>query len=452
MKLVCKNHPLRETKRRCFYCREPLCTDCQLTIAHHVFCSKKCHYLSLVRHYFSISQRFLRDHLKIKQLISYRNIIDAILVIGFLTCLILVIDNYRLIKQLKSDRLTYSNLVLSEQKATQPQSILPKDTLAVLSPVSGSMILQNKFDIEGEAVENRIVSLSINGNLAEAVISKGRQFAFKNIIAKPGLNHFIVRSMDEAGNSILLEEIKFYYGKPTFDYLVKDFMRGDIEQKNIAFTFDGGYENNATQEILDILKQENIKATIFLTGIFIKHYPDLVKRMAGEGHIIGNHTWSHPHLTSYAQDQQHRTLSNVTPQFIQQELLRTAELYKSVTGKEMSHLWRAPYGEQNAEIRKWAADAGFRHIGWTVGRNWDEGMDTMDWVADKSSKAYHSADQIADKILSFGNGTKYGANGTIILMHLGTPRTDDYPHQKLPMIIEELKKRGYQFVTISEML
>ena len=102
--------------------------------------------------------------------------------------------------------------------------------------------------------------------------------------------------------------------------------------------------------------------------------------------------------------------------------MRTAELYKAVTGKEMNKLWRAPYGEHNYEIRQWAAEVGYRHIGWTVGKNWEEGMDTMDWVADKNSPAYHSADEVVEKILAFGNGNKEGANGTIILMHLGTTR------------------------------
>jgi len=118
----------------------------------------------------------------------------------------------------------------------------------------------------------------------------------------------------------------------------------------------------------------------------------------------------------------------------------------------MARLWRAPYGEHNREIREWAAEIGFRHVGWTLGRNWDEGMDTMDWVADKNSTAYHSADEISEKILTFGKSTANGANGAIILMHLGTERTDDYPHLKLTYIIEQLQKMNYQIVTISEML
>ena len=79
-------------------------------------------------------------------------------------------------------------------------------------------------------------------------------------------------------------------------------------------------------------------------------------------------------------------------------------------------------------------------------------MDTMDWVADKNSKAYHSADEIAQKILKYAENKETGANGVIILMHLGTNRTDDFPHKRLPEIISGLKKKGYETVKISEML
>ena len=117
----------------------------------------------------------------------------------------------------------------------------------------------------------------------------------------------------------------------------------------------------------------------------------------------------------------------------------------------MSALWRAPYGYYNEEILEWAAKTGYKHIGWTVGRGWEENMDTLDWVKDKDSKVYHSADEIAEKILNYADKKGAGANGAIILMHLGSLRNDDFPHKKLPDIIEGLQKKGYELVTISEM-
>ena len=449
MKSVCKNHPERESKQKCHYCQEYICTDCQLTIAHHIYCSKRCYRREAFNHYLSnlkLLFSFFVDFLKDKKLLTFRNMLDFILVVGIILSLTLGLNNNNILKKISAK-------AESQLKETSLDSIAEMiDTLTLFSPPPTAMVLRNRFDIEGETEENRIVSLSGNGKLIEATVARGRRFCFNNVSAKPGQNHFVVRSMDEEGNSIILEEIKIYYSKPSSSYLSRDFQRGSLQEKKITLTFDGGYLDNAASEILDILEQEQVKVTIFLTGVFLKKYPTLVKRMAEAGHEIGNHTWTHPHLTSYAENKQHNTLPEITPELIQQQLLRTAELFKKITGKEMAPLWRAPYGEHNKEIRQWAADAGFRHIGWTIGKNWEEGMDTMDWVADKNSLGYHSAEEIANKVLSFGNKTEHGANGTIILMHLGTLRNDDYPHQKLPMIIDQLKEKGYEFVTISGLL
>jgi len=452
MSLRCKNHPDREAKRKCYYCKSPLCSDCQVTVAHHIYCSKQCYWKYLVSFSVSKMKQFFTlaiNFLKKKNLLNFRTLFDIVLFFLIIVSIKLVLDAKHDLKSLQKQQQEIS----LETKTFSIDSLAQKiDTLTVFSPPPSIMVLKNRFSIEGETEENRIISLSCDGKLLEAKVAKGRSFSFDNVLAHPGQNHFIVRSMDEQGHHILMEEIKFFFGKPSLSYLARDFVRGSLNQSQIALTFDGGYLDNAASDILNILKQENIKATFFLTGIFLRKYPDVVKQMVAEGHEIGNHTWTHPHLTTFAQNHKHITLNNITPEFIQQELLRTAELFKLVTNKQMAPLWRAPYGEHNEEIRLWAAQAGFRHVGWTMGRNWEEGMDTMDWVADKNSSAYHSADEIADKILSFGSDSQFGANGTIILMHLGTLRTDDYPHDKLPMIIDQLKKRGYIFVKLSDML
>ncbi len=446
MESACKNHPDRESQVKCSHCQAVICPDCQLSILHRTYCSWTC----LVKAIGVSIEKFALlaiDYLKNKNIFSRRNLIDLVLVAGVLMSIILGITNLRTIHRIsqKIDGVKTTGQTTIDSLAKQI------DTLTVFTPLSGGMILQNRLDIEGETEENRIVSLSSNGQLVEAKIATGRKFSFKNIIAKPGQNHFVVRSLSEDGTSIVIEEIDFIYGKPPMSYLVRDFMRGDMDEKKIALTFDGGYLDNAAYEILDILKQEQVKATVFLTGFFMKKYPELVKRIQSEGHVIGNHTWTHPHMTTFEKNRRHETLPNISKVSVQQELMRTAELYQHITGTPIAPIWRAPYGEQNQEIRQWAAEVGFRHVGWTVGRNWENGMDTMDWVADKNSSAYHSADEIADKILTFGNGTGFGANGAIILMHLGTTRNDDYPHQKLPLVIEQFKKRGYQFVSVNDM-
>ncbi len=463
METVCKNHPDRAAKRNCYTCKQSICSECQILKSHHIFCSQSC-YRSYIINKLSSSQAEqliifqLKKALyllwsKIEKTPGYL-ITTSILAVGIIFSVIISIVSINQVQKLERRISDFrkSNSWEADSTSSVEEIALNIDTLTILSPPANAMIVRNRFDIEGQAEDNRVVTLSANGKLIQTTLVDKGMFSFKNIMAKPGDNHFVIRSISEDGVTLVIEEINFKYGKPAPSFLARDFSRGSLTDKKIALTFDGDYLENITVEILDILKQENVKCTIFLTGRYMRRYGDLVKRMAAEGHEIGNHSWTHPHLTTFEQNQLHNTLQEITPDVLQQELLKTAELYRQITGKQIAPLWRAPYGEQNAEIRNWAAAAGFRHVGWTVGRNWEDGMDTLDWVADKSAKIYHSADEIAEKILSFASNNSYGANGAIILMHLGTQRNDDYPHLKLPFIIQQLKAMGYQLVTVSEML
>jgi peptidoglycan/xylan/chitin deacetylase (PgdA/CDA1 family) len=115
-------------------------------------------------------------------------------------------------------------------------------------------------------------------------------------------------------------------------------------------------------------------------------------------------------------------------------------------------LWRAPYGEHNGEIRAWAAEPGYRHVGWTRDAASREDLDSRDWVADPTSSIYRSSREIRDRILGFGQGNGHGLNGGIVLMHLGTGRRSDPAHARLPEILDGLAARGYRLVTISDLL
>jgi peptidoglycan/xylan/chitin deacetylase (PgdA/CDA1 family) len=463
MGAVCKNHPNRAAKKKCYTCQQPLCSDCQIQKSNHIFCSQSC-YRSYIIEKLSSSQaeQLIINQIK-KALYLLWNKIDktpgyllttSILMIGLILSVVISILSIQRVQTLqnKIDNLSSGKILLMDSTKNVSDLANAIDTLTILSPPTNAMIVRNRFDIDGQAENNRVITLSANGKLIQTTLVDKGTFAFKNLEAKPGENHFVIRSISEDGSTITIEEISFKYGTPTSSFLARDFSRGNLTDKKIALTFDGDYLDNITSEILDILKEENIRCTIFLTGRYIRRYSDLVKRMVAEGHEIGNHSWDHPHLTTFEQNHLHQTRPEITSEKVQQELLKTAELFRQVTGKMMAPLWRAPYGEHNAEIRNWAAAVGFRQIGWTVGKDWDDGMDTLDWVANKSATTYHSADEIAEKILSFANNNPYGANGAVILMHLGTQRNDDYPHLKLPFIIQQFKGMGYQLVTISEML
>jgi peptidoglycan/xylan/chitin deacetylase (PgdA/CDA1 family) len=231
---------------------------------------------------------------------------------------------------------------------------------------------------------------------------------------------------------------------------VENFTRGSRERPEIVLSFDAGSSSRGTAEILDVLEAHDIRTTIFLTGQFIEREPDLVRRIVAEGHEVGNHTWSHPHLTSFARNRSQRTLGHVTRSFFLDQLKRTEEAFNRVTGRHMAPYWRAPFGEENNEIRGWAAEAGYLHVGWTSGRK--SNLDALDWVSDPDSPIYYDPEALTRRLMRFGETNGTTLNGGIILMHLGSDREAAHRLDRaLPELIAGLRSRGFRLVSVSEM-
>lgn len=228
------------------------------------------------------------------------------------------------------------------------------------------------------------------------------------------------------------------------------FERGRRDVPNVALTFDGGSDAGQSERILDVLEERGVTATFFLTGRYIASNPDLVRRIAAAGHEVGNHTWSHPHLTSWNTSNRHDTLAGLDRAFLLGELGRTATAYEAVAGRRMTPLWRAPFGEINDDLLRWAEDAGWSHVGWTRD---DSGgrhtLDSLDWVAERSSRNYLSSSEITERLLAFGGGGDR-LNGGIVLMHLST-RREDPGVTRLGEFIDALRRDGFRLVTISEL-
>jgi peptidoglycan/xylan/chitin deacetylase (PgdA/CDA1 family) len=221
-----------------------------------------------------------------------------------------------------------------------------------------------------------------------------------------------------------------------------DLTRGPADRAEVVVSFDGGSSSHGTATILDALARRGIRTTIFVTGDFIRRYPDLVRRIAWDGHEVGNHTDTHSHLTTYAADGRQATRPGVDRAFLAGELARTARLYRETTGAEMAPLWRAPFGEHNAEIRRWAVEQGYWHVGWTGGRS---GLDGMDWVTDPRSRSYRSADQLLSRLVNRVE------NGGIVLLHLGSDREEPVAG-RIDILLDGLERRGFRFARATELL
>jgi peptidoglycan/xylan/chitin deacetylase (PgdA/CDA1 family) len=215
--------------------------------------------------------------------------------------------------------------------------------------------------------------------------------------------------------------------------------RGPGGQKRILLSFDGGSSAEVATEVLDLLKARHVHTTLFLTGAFIQRFPALVKRMAADGHELGNHTMDHPHFAPGMKRD-----PKWTRERIQRELLDADAALVRLLGRPMDPFWRAPYGEHTPEIRRWAEELGYRHVGWS------EGADTLDWATPKDRRLYRSGEAIVQRL---EQRLTHNGDGLIVLMHLGSARAlGDRPTDGLGAFIDRAQKEGWTFVSAGTIL
>lgn len=130
---------------------------------------------------------------------------------------------------------------------------------------------------------------------------------------------------------------------------------GDTSSKVLYLTFDEGYEQGYTPEILDILKAKDVKAIFFVTSPYVTRNPELIKRMADEGHIVANHSNHHPSMPTYTGD----------PDKFANELNDVASKYEAITGQPMVKLFRPPMGHYSEKSLAMTKDLGYKTIFWS---------------------------------------------------------------------------------------
>ena len=217
-----------------------------------------------------------------------------------------------------------------------------------------------------------------------------------------------------------------------------------------ALTFDAHDQAQGASQLLDLLHERALRVTLFVTGRFAERFPALLRRAALEGHEIGNHSYSHPHLTTWATNGRHDTRPGVTREWLQDELRHTAAAIEAASGRPPAPLWRAPYGEHNGPIRAWAAELGLLHIDWTRGDG--DALDALDWVEDPRSRRYMGPEAMARRLLRFEERTGVPLAGSIVLMHLGSPREDKPLLEALPIFLDETDRRGLQARPVGDLL
>ena len=193
---------------------------------------------------------------------------------------------------------------------------------------------------------------------------------------------------------------------------------GDTTQKVLYLTFDAGYENGCTEQILDTLKKHQVKAAFFLVGNYIEKNADLVRRMLEDGHTVGNHTMHHYDMSKIS-DKAAFT----------KELQDLEALFKETTGQEMQKFYRPPQGIYSEDNLKMAQELGYKTVFWSLAY--------VDWNNDSQP----TKEQAFNKLLPRTH------DGAVVLLH-STSKTNA---EILDELLTKWEEMGYRFGTVEEL-
>lgn len=193
---------------------------------------------------------------------------------------------------------------------------------------------------------------------------------------------------------------------------------GDTTEKVLYLTFDAGYENGNTAQILDALKKHNAKATFFLVGNYIDTAPDLVKRMVAEGHTVGNHTCTHPDMSKISDKSS-----------FEKELKELEQKYTDVTGEEFVKLYRPPQGKFSEANLQMAKELGYTTVFWSLAY--------VDWYENDQPTKEEAFNKLIPRIHP----------GAVVLLH----STSSTNAEILDELLTKWEEMGYSFGNLKDL-
>ncbi len=193
---------------------------------------------------------------------------------------------------------------------------------------------------------------------------------------------------------------------------------GDGKAPILYLTFDCGYENGVTGQILDVLKAHDVKACFFLVGNFVDQNPELVQRMVDEGHTVGNHTWHHYDMARIADRET-----------FEKELSYVEDKFREVTGRELDKYYRPPQGIYSEENLKMAQELGYHTVFWSLAY--------VDWNNNDQPSKEEAFSKLIPRV----------HNGAVVLLH-ATSKTNG---AILDDLLTKWEEMGYRFATVEEL-
>jgi peptidoglycan/xylan/chitin deacetylase (PgdA/CDA1 family) len=209
---------------------------------------------------------------------------------------------------------------------------------------------------------------------------------------------------------------------PTGQWFGRAFCRSARPSKQIALTFDDGPNDPHTLNLLDVLSRHSISATFFLIGKYVKRRPDLVVEVAKRGHVIGNHTLTHPYLTFESAAR------------IRDQIVQCRDAIEDAVG-EHSNLFRPPWGARRPAVFRIVRELGLDPIMWSVtGYDWN--APSADYIEQKVTSRIHGGDVV---LLHDGGHAQFGADRSATVA-------------VVDRLLSRYKAGGYEFVTIPAMM
>lgn len=192
--------------------------------------------------------------------------------------------------------------------------------------------------------------------------------------------------------------------------------RVETGEKVVSLTFDALWDDSYSEELLNVLSKNKIKSTFFLTGTWIKNYPELTEKIIAE-HEIGSHSYSHLHLTS------------LTEENLLEEVIKFEDVVKELTKNDESgiNLFRPPYGEYDERLISILQERGYKVVMWSV--------ESKDWL---NLNVSETVDQVLANIHP----------GAVIIFRMGNKEN----LQSIPLIANSLRKQGYRIIPLSKMI
>jgi len=458
----CANHPSREASQRCRSCGKWLCDRCLHRYGSHVFCGRRCQIEDLGRSLLKKITSLARGPLHPAWAIAVAAGASALLLtaVGLKVAELLEVSGgFGAHRPAAYVGEGLSGRIVVEDGAWHIELRgNPHETVLLLTggrPVRVVTIgEEGRAEVDGfelDSVEGTVRIVPLNGTALDlgspprpSPASTPSTTATPTATPRSKKTPTVIPKLVQTPPATRLNEPRTLPAGPTPAVVPPLLQLVDDAGPRIAITFDGNASSNGTADLLDTLHRHGLRVTLFVTGEFIERNPAIVRRALLAGHEVGNHTFSHPHLTTYAQDHRHRLLPGMTKKRFQDQLRRTEAAFFEATGRSMKPLWRAPYGEENRLLRGWAFELGYLHVRWSS----LEGatLDSHDWIADEHSSLYRSSSRMMERLLSFPR-----LEGGIILMHMSTER-DEPPWRELPAFLDALRERDLDPTTITDLL